>query len=260
MKRILSDFKKYGGYTVYAAKSQLRAEVANSKLNWIWWVLEPFCFMLVYSFVFGVIFNAAEPHHGLFIFVGLSAWQFFSRCVKHSVGLIKKRRQIIAKVYLPKYMLVLQEVMVDGFKMLICMVISAAMVVYYRVGFTKQIFMLVPVLSVLILFSFGVSCFVMHAGVYLDDLTNIIDIFMRFLVYFVGVFYSIPKRIPSPYSDYLSRWNPMAFIVNSVRNILIYHTPVDYSMLVFWGIVSLLLCYTGVQLIYKNENSYIKVV
>ena len=53
MNRFIKDTKKYWKYTIYAAKSQLKTEVANSYLNWIWWILEPFCFMLIYAFVFG---------------------------------------------------------------------------------------------------------------------------------------------------------------------------------------------------------------
>ena len=41
MNRFIKDTKKYWKYTIYAAKSQLKTEVANSYLNWIWWILEP---------------------------------------------------------------------------------------------------------------------------------------------------------------------------------------------------------------------------
>ena len=57
MNRFIKDTKKYWKYTIYAAKSQLKTEVANSYLNWIWWILEPFCFMLIYAFVFGLMFH-----------------------------------------------------------------------------------------------------------------------------------------------------------------------------------------------------------
>ena len=55
LKRFINDVKKYWNYTRYAAKSQLKTEVANSYLNWLWWILEPFCFMLIYAFVFGML-------------------------------------------------------------------------------------------------------------------------------------------------------------------------------------------------------------
>ena len=30
--------KKYWKYAIYSSKAQLKAEVANSYLNWLWWV------------------------------------------------------------------------------------------------------------------------------------------------------------------------------------------------------------------------------
>ena len=55
MKRFWKDVTSHLSYAIYSAKSELKSEVANSYLNWIWWVLEPFCFMLIYSFIFGTV-------------------------------------------------------------------------------------------------------------------------------------------------------------------------------------------------------------
>ena len=46
-KRFRDDMKKYWKYAIYSSKAQLKAEVANSYLNWLWWVLDPLCFMLL---------------------------------------------------------------------------------------------------------------------------------------------------------------------------------------------------------------------
>lgn len=260
MKQIIQDLKKYGGYILYASRSQLQAEVAQSKLNWIWWVLEPFCFMLIYSFVFGTLFGGTEQYHGLFIFVGLTIWQFFRGVVSHSVNIVRRKKSIIAKVYLPKYLLVLQEVFVDGFKLGINMILTVAMMIYYRVELGWQVIMIVPVALELGLLSFGIGCFMLHLGVFLDDMSNIVDIVMRMLVYFTGVYYSIPRRFDTPWNNLLVQWNPVAMLANCARNVLLYNQTPDYRMLFFWGIVSLVLAYAGIQLIRKNENTYVKVV
>ena len=55
MKRFWRDLTSHYRYAIYSAKSELKSEVANSYLNWIWWVLEPFCFMLINAFIFGVV-------------------------------------------------------------------------------------------------------------------------------------------------------------------------------------------------------------
>ena len=69
MGRFINDVKKYYNYTIYSAKSELKSEVSNSYLNWIWWVLEPLCFMMIYAFVFGVVFNSKEEYFLAFIFI-----------------------------------------------------------------------------------------------------------------------------------------------------------------------------------------------
>ncbi len=260
LKKVIADLYEYGGYAVFAAKAQLKSEVVNSKLNCVWWVLEPFCFMLVYSFVFGVIFKGREQYHALFVFIGLSLWQFFSKCVKRSVNLVRKRKNIVGRVYLPKYILIIQEILVELFKLAICFVIVLGMICFYQCPIGWKVFLLVPILVELVLLTFGICCFMMHFGVYMTDLSNITDIILKLLVYFTGVFYSITTRVPSPYNEWLLKLNPVALIVESARNAMIYNKPVDYMSLFVWLVVSILLVVLGIRTVYKNENSYIKVI
>ena len=44
--------QKYWKYSFFSAKTQLKAEVANSYLNWLWWIIDPLSFMLIYTFIF----------------------------------------------------------------------------------------------------------------------------------------------------------------------------------------------------------------
>ena len=260
MKRVIADIYEYGGYAVFAAKSQLKSEVVHSKLNCIWWVLEPFCFMLVYSFVFGVIFKGREQYHALFVFTGLSLWQFFSRCVKRSVNLIRKKKNIIGRVYLPKYILIIQEILVELFKLAVCFVIILGMMCFYGCPISWKVLLFIPILIGIVLFTFGVSCFMLHFGVYFNDLGNIMDIVLRLLVYFTGVFYSITTRVPSPYNEWVLKLNPVALFLESARNVLLYNKPIDITSLRIWFVVSIVLAALGIRIIYKNENSYVKVI
>ena len=40
LARFFSDIRSYAYFIVYSAKTDLKAEVANSYLNWVWWILE----------------------------------------------------------------------------------------------------------------------------------------------------------------------------------------------------------------------------
>ena len=101
MARFFKDFKKYWGYALYSARSELKAEVASSYLNWIWWILEPMCFMLIYTFIFGFVFGSNEKFFPIFVYIGLTVWEFFNKSVQASVKLVKNRKSIVSKVFLP---------------------------------------------------------------------------------------------------------------------------------------------------------------
>ena len=79
MKRFFNDIKKYYKYTIYATKAELNSEVAGSYLGWLWWFLEPLCFMLVYAFMVVVIFNTSEQYMLAFVFIGNTIWTFFNK-------------------------------------------------------------------------------------------------------------------------------------------------------------------------------------
>ena len=157
--RFINDLKNYFHYTIYATKSQLRSEVANSYLDWVWWILEPFCNMLVYTIIFGYIFNATEPYFPIFIFIGISMWGFFSKTLNASVKLIKNNKSIVTKVYIPKQMLLLKVMFVNAFKMSLSFIIILMMMLFYHVPVNICVLYAVPTFIVLFVLSYGVSCF-----------------------------------------------------------------------------------------------------
>lgn len=259
-KRLLQDLRKYGRYSIVSAKAQLKAEVAGSYLNWLWWILDPICFMLIYTFIFGYVFRASEPYFPVFIFIGLAAWDFFNRTLTQSIKIVKRNQAVVSKVYLPKYILILTKLWVNGFKMLLSFGVVFFMMAVFRVSVTWNVLYIVPFVLLLFFFTFACSTFLLHYGVFVEDLSNVISIVLRLLFYLTGIFYHVASRIQAPYGEWLTRYNPMAFIITSMRESLLYGQTPQGGLLIFWFVVSLLLSIAGLSIIYKNENSYIKVV
>ena len=183
LNRAFLDLKKYFRYSVVSAKSKLKAEVANSYLNWLWWILDPLCFMLIYTFIFGFVFDAKEQYFPVFIFIGLSMWEFVNKTLLGSEKTIKLNKAIVSRVYFPKFILVLSKIWINGFKMLISFGVVMLMMLVFRVPLSRNVLFFIPVLIVLALFTFGCACFVMHYGVYVEDLSNVLNVVLRFVFY-----------------------------------------------------------------------------
>ncbi len=259
MIKFFRDLKKYWAYMVYSAKCELKKEVADSYLNWIWWILEPLCFMMVYALIFGYFFNAKKEYFEAFIFIGLTLWNFFNKTVHSSVRLVKANRSIISKVYLPKYVLVLEKMMVNGFKMLISFGIVVLLMVVLRVQISFRVFLAIPILIPLVLVTFGMCTIVLHFGVFVEDLKNIINIGMKVVFYLTGIFYSLEDRA-GHLGLVLQQYNPLAFLITSMRECLLYQKTPNFLWLGVWTLLGLVLSFIGVKLIQKNENSYAKVL
>ena len=119
MKKFLKDLKRYKSYIMYTAWAELKVEIVNSYLGWLWLILEPLAFMLIYMFIAEYVFGSKVEFFPIFVFIGLTIWNFFNKMVVTSVRLISANKETITKVYLPKFVLLLIKLMVNIFKMII---------------------------------------------------------------------------------------------------------------------------------------------
>ena len=83
---------------------------------------------------------------------------------------------------------------------------------------------------------------------------------MKLVFYFSGIFYSVSKRIPAPYGRIMATINPVAFFIEESRKVLLYGINMNFGIYAIWLAIAIGLCAIGVRLIYKNENSYVKVM
>lgn len=258
--RFFRDVKKHFPFIINSAKAQLKSEVAGSYLNWIWWILNPLFTMLIYVFIFGVVFNGREANFPVYIFIGLTVWNFFNATVMESIKAVKTHKPIISRIYLPKYILILTDMAVNGFKMLISMAVVVVMMLFMKISVNLSVFYILPVMLVLIIVTFGFSCLCMHLGVFIQDLSNVMKVIMRLLYFMTGIFFDIMKRIPAPHNARIMKANPMAMILKAFRGALLNKSVLTPGLLAIWGGIGVIISVIGVTLIYKNENSYVKVL
>lgn len=260
MNRFFQNIKKYYKYAIRSAKAELKSEVADSYLNWLWWVIEPFCFMIIYSFVFGIIFKNNEPYFASFVMVGLAAWDFFNRMITGSVKLIINNRDLVTKVYIPKYILLFSKSLTYLFKMMISLTLAFGLMLFQHVPLTWNLLFIPLILIVLYVITFGIGMILMHFGVSFNDLGNLTNIFLRMVFYLSGIFYNIRTRLKGVLGFVLLRINPAAFCMNELRKVTVFGTLPSFKWLALWLVVGLLLCAYGIHVIHKNENSYAKVI
>ena len=260
MKRFLLDLKKYYRYAFRLSKAELTEEVSESYLNWLWWIIHPLMMMLIYVFVFTVVFKSKEIYYTVFIFLGLAEWDFFNRMLNESVNMIRSNRNIILKIYIPKFILLLSKSFTFLFKFFISMGITIVLMILFNIPFTLTILYIFLLLPIFYMITFGIGCILIHLGVYIDDLKKVIEILLRLLFYLSGVFYSISERLHGILSYVLLNCNPIAFFMDEFRKCMLYNQHPDFILLFIWFIIGLFIFIFGIRTIYKYENGYAKVI
>lgn len=264
--KIRQSLKRYHPYAVYAAKSELKGEVSSSYLTWIWWILDPVLFMLVYVFITVVVFRSDGAYLPVVVIIGLTVWNFFNKNVSISVRIVHTFKGIVSKIYIPKYMLILEKMYVNLFKMIISFGIVAGFMIAYQIPFRLQLLCCVPIIVLLFLLTLSIGIIVAHFGVYVNDLYNIVQVILRFMFYLSGVFYDIGDRLGERlFLGFDLNWlmthcNPIAYLIDELRKIIIYGEWMDPWMFLYWSVIAGCLLGLGLRFMYRHENNYVKVV
>ena len=256
MKKFIKNYKRYNPYALYAAKSELKAEVASSYLTWLWWILDP----LFYSFIVEVVFDNSVVNLPVFVMCGITLWNFFNKNLLTCVKIIRSNKGIISQKYIPKYMLIIEKLYVNFIKFLISSILLILMAIIFKIHITINILYIVPLIVLITLLSFGLSTILAHFGVFIEDSANILQIILRFVFYLSGIFYSISEKLPGTFCNVMMKVNPIAYLIEDFRNVFMYGMRLNFHLYFYWFIIALVICIVAIKLIHKYENSYAKVM
>lgn len=254
------NLSKYKEYIVFAAKADLNAEVANSYLNRLWWILEPFCNMLVYVIVFGRVMGNSIERYATFVFSALIMWNYFNHIVNFSVKCVRTNRDIVTKIYVPKYVLLLTNMVLNFIKLLFSMAVLVVMLIFFKTPIGIQIVWVIPSYLLMLILSFGIGMVFVHYGVFIDDLAYAVTILLTLLMFLSGVFYDVVTTLSEPLNHILISMNPVAIFIDSMRNALLYQEITNVPLMIVWMVLGTLICYIGIHIVNKNENGYVKVI
>ena len=260
IRKFFVDLGKYRQYIVFAAKADLKAEVADSYLNRLWWLLEPFFSMMVYVIVFGKVMGRAIDNYATYIFSALLMWSFFNKTINYSVKLVRNNKDIVSKVYVPKSVLLISNMVLNFYKLLFSLIVLLPMLIIFKVDIGVNIFGIIPAYVLMILFSFGIGMFFLHFGVYIDDLAYAVGKLLNMLMFLSGTFYDVITGLPTPLNQIMLAINPVALFIDTMRNALLYNRMDNVPLICVWIVLSLLISWVGIHVVYKNENGYVKVV
>lgn len=257
-KKAIKDFMNYKDYVVYTVKSELKLQISGTFLGYLWWILDPLMYMLVYMLVVMVIFDRGGPDFPIYVFSALVPWKWTISSITDSTTSIKGKANILHQVYIPKFILPLIKCLINTSKFFFGILVLLIMLFFFNINYSFMNLTFFIVFAVHFLFVLGLSLNLAHVGVYFKDINNILNFLLKLWFYLSPALYqleSIPEKI-----RFLWWINPMTALFISYRNLFMYNLHPEYLFLGIWAVISLGLIYVGLKQLYKYDKIYTKVI
>lgn len=224
----------------------------GSYLGFIWSILNPLVMLLVYTFVFGVVFQSrwgvqvstSKAEFALTLFSGIITYTIFSEIVNRAPNLIVTNPNYVKKVIFPLEILSISNVGSVLIHSSISLgILILGMGIFMHIFNWTIIFYPIVILP-LVMFSLGLSWLLSALGVYIRDMGYTCVILTQILFYMTPVFYPI-SSVPQSFQKVMYL-NPITVIVESGRDVLMWGRMPNWTSLGAVGLVSfimMILCY-----------------
>ena len=255
IKQVIHGFIKFRPLLSELVKRDLKVRYRHSVLGMIWTVLNPLLSMIVLTIVFSNMFRMNIDNFPLYALIGNIVFCYNSESTTQSMNAIIWNSSLIKKVYIPKYLFPLSNVMSGlvnfGFSfiaMIIVMLFTGAP--FYPTFITVWI----P-LVYLTLFAFGLSLILCSINVFFRDMQHLYTVFTTAWMYLSGVFYTIdiiPKEIRG-----IVEFNPMYQYISFFRTVIMDGVFPDLSHNLICIAWSLGMIIAGLLVFYKTQDKFI---
>ncbi len=189
----------------------------------IWWsLLVPLVMLLIFTFVFGEIFQA-RWHGGngnisefaINLYSGLILFWFFNEVITKAPNLIISQPNFVTKVIFPLEILPIVTILSALFHFFINAIIlfSGSFLVFGEFFFAILIVVIVIIIVSPMLLGFG--WILSSLGVYFRDISTIIGVLMSMLMFLSPIFYPL-EAVPQS-MQWIFYFNPMTFPIEWIR-------------------------------------------
>lgn len=239
----------------------------GSVMGLAWSFFNPVFMLIVYTFVFSEIFkgrwtdsgeNESKTQFAVILFAGMIMLSLFSEILNRAPGLIVSNINYVKKVVFPIEIL---PVVSSGAALFHCFISLAVLATAFALfnGYLHWTVVFIPfVLLPLIVLSTGIAWILASLGVFLRDVSQTIVIVTTVMTFLSPVFYpvtAVPERFRM-----LIMANPLTFIIEQARAVLIWGRQPDWIGLASYTVVAALVAWLGYAWFQKTRKGFADVL
>ena len=223
-------------------RREIEGRYRGSWLGAAWALMHPLLLLTVYTFVFGVVFQARWPglaldDRGAFaavLFCGMLTFGVFAECLQRAPGLVVGQPNLVKKVVFPLDVLPWVSLGAALFHAGVGLAVLLAFRALTGGGLPPALVLLPALVGPLALLALAAGWLFGALGVFVRDVGQSVGLATTVLMFLSPVFYPA-SALPPAYQGWL--WlNPLTALIEAVRQVVLWNeVPAAGPVLALWG-------------------------
>jgi lipopolysaccharide transport system permease protein len=262
---VFKSLWQYRALILQMAKREVIGRYRGSVMGLLWSFFNPVLMLAVYTFVFSVVFQArwgegtgSKTEFAIILFAGLIVYSLFAECLNRAPGLILSNVNFVKKVVFPLEILPWVALGASLFHTAISIGVLLIFYVLVNLDFNWTAIFLPLVLLPLAILTMGLSWFLASIGVYLRDVGQTIGIVTTVMLFLSPIFYPV-AALPEEYR-LLLQLNPLSFIIEQARDVLVWGKPPDWMGLSVYLVCAIMVAWLGLSWFQKTRRGFADVL
>lgn len=199
-------------------RTDFKLRYQGSILGYAWSLLRPLLLFVILYLVFVKFLKIGMgiPHFPVYLLLGIVIWNFFLEMTTQSLGSIVGRGDLIRKIRIPRWIIVLSSSISTLINLLLNLIVVAAFMVIDHVGLLGTAVWLPLILLEVYIFALGASLFLSAAFVKYRDVNYIWEVMLQAGFYLTPILYPL-SLITNLTFQKLIMLNPMAQAIQDAR-------------------------------------------
>ena len=234
----------------------------------LWYLIQPLFTSVIFTLIFNNVANISTGEIPPFLFnlAGVTIWNYFKECFTATSDTFNRNAGIFGKVYFPRVIMPISIVISNLLKFGIQLLIFGAFYLYYysngaNISLNKYT-LLFPVMVLFMgMLGLGLGMLISSMVTKYRDLRIVVNFGLQLLMYISAVMYPVAffkEKLPN--LSWLVEYNPLTFIIETTRFILLDSGTFKWEMFAYTAIVIALVLVLGIVIFNKTEKNFIDTV
>lgn len=226
--------------------SELRSRSAESRLGWLWWLIDPLIMMLIYWGIVVGIFGRGGHYSPFPVFVlcALLPWKHLQSALTNAAKLLRNNEGVIKAIPFPTIVLPIANVLSGFAYFLAGMVVLLGAALAFGSPLGPALVQLPALMGAQLLLVTSLSLVATSFGALIRDLSGFLTHITRVAFYFSPTLYGVDlvreraAQLQEPWSSWiptLFMLNPFAILIEGYRRAIFYG---DFLAAPHWAVLA----------------------